>query len=175
MTCGQIDRRVDAIPLDAWSKSDLDAAEWHARECDRCRAALTEARTLAAALTALPRPRTPEGLAAATMARIARLDDRTAAARDAAVRAASRAGTRAWLRVLAGQTCGLATLAYLALVSGSVPNVTASRLGAGIDGVVAFPDAAPVALLLAAGLTLYLAGFFAPLGDGGKETARRRA
>lgn len=128
---------------------------------------------VAAKLATLAHPAEPEGLAAATMARIARLDEPGAReTRHRAAREAEAAGRRTWRLALFGQAAGLATLAVIAATSQSLPDLTSARIGSGLGSFVAMPEAAPIALALAAGLAVYLAGFFAPLGDASR--ARRR-
>jgi len=164
MTCTQIDARVDALPFSEWQAADRKAADEHARDCDRCRATLAEAEHLASALARLADPVEPAALAAATMARIARLDDPRAVLADGRKRRdAARADRRASLLALVGQIAGIAALGAIAVASGSVPDVASPRLGAGTEGPLSLPQTVPAALMLAAGLTLYLAGFFAPM------------
>jgi len=164
MTCTQIDARVDALPFGEWPPAERKAADEHARLCDRCRATLAEARQLAGALSRLAEPVEPAALAAATMARIARLDDTRAAAAGAQdLREAARADRRASLLVLAGQLAGIAALGAIAFANGSLPDVPSPRLGVGTEGPLSVPETMPAALVLATGLALYLAGFFAPM------------
>lgn len=118
-------------------------------------------RSLDAALTRLPDPAPPIGLAAGTMARIARLDDGPGAHRRREVPAtAARTDRLAAIRAILGQAAGVAALGYVTLASGLAP--VPPRIG-GLASLVPMPATAPLALVLAAGLLLYVAGLFAPL------------
>jgi hypothetical protein len=122
--------------------------------------------TLKERLADLPEPTMPEGLAARTMARIARLEDEpaTPASRSPEGGVLGVGGTgRAWALALAGHAVGFGALVFVLLTGGSsASDLTSSRIG-GLGSLAGIPETAPVTLALATGLLLYLAGLFAPL------------
>ena len=172
MTCKQVLALIDAVPIAEWRPAQLEAAERHGRDCSRCHDALADAREMGSALADRPEPALPQDLAATTMARIARLEDeQTVPVRDGSKSAEAAVGgnRRAWVWVLAGHAAGLGALAFLVLTGGSVPDVTSSRISGGMGSLVNTPQSAPVALVLATGLLLYVAGLFAPLRSRGRR------
>ncbi len=117
-------------------------------------------------LARLPEPAPPAGLAAAILARTARLDaERAAVSRDAPPVAAakSRSNRLAWAAALAGVAIGLGAQMYGLLAGESTLDLVSSRIGDGTGALLVMPHADPVVFLLAAGLLFYLAGLFAPL------------
>ena len=74
MTCTHVLGLIDAGPFADYPRAHLDAAWEHARQCATCGPALQAAAALTADLPALPQPAPPPDLAAAVLARIARID-----------------------------------------------------------------------------------------------------
>ena len=134
MTCAHVLGLVDAGPFAAYPQAHLDAAWEHARQCPTCGPALRASVRLTIDLAALPQPVPPPDLAAAVIARIARLEEEPPV----------RARVRDWsplITVLGGLAAGVAIA--LSTQPGAAPHAWT-----------------PV---LAAGLGLYAAGLFAPL------------
>ena len=168
MICKHLLALIDALPLAEYPPSQLEAAERHARDCVRCQSALSAAKALDFELKRQPEPAPPAGMAAAIIARTARLDDdRATASRDASRVAAIKAGSDrpAWAAAIAGLAVGLGAQAYRLLSGESTLNLTSSRIGGGMDHVIEFLYGGPAVVILAAGLLLYLAGLFALLGE----------
>ncbi len=129
-------------------------------------------------LARLPEPAPPAGLAAAILARTARLDtERAAVSRDAPAVAAAKARSDrpAWAAAIAGVTIGLGAQMYGLLAGESTLDLVSSRIGDGTAGLLEMPHADPVVFLLAAGLLLYLTGLFAPLRGTVAPGAQREA
>jgi hypothetical protein len=149
MTCQHVLDLIDAGPFAGQSPAHLDAAWRHARECATCGPALGAMTALTSDLAALPAPAPPPDLAAAVMARLARLD--------AAPPVPAPAPPGAWPArtiVLGGL---VAVLVVMFLPSPKPFWLTWGRL--------AVPSPSVAALLLVAGLTLYAGGMFASLAD----------
>ena len=175
MICKHLLALIDALPLAEYPPGQLEAAERHARDCVRCRSALTAAKALEIELHRQPEPAPPAGLAAAIIARTARLDDeRATTSRDASWVAAikARSDRRAWAAAIAGLAVGLGAQGYRLLSGESTLNLTSSRIGGGMDGVIELLHGGPAVVVLAAGLLLYLAGLFALLGTTEAPPAR---
>jgi hypothetical protein len=144
MTCAHVLGLIDAGPFADYPRAHLDAAWQHARQCATCGPALEAATRLAMDLAALPQPAPPPDLAAAVIARIARIEPPPAlqsSARDWSI----------WITALGAFAACLALALW-----------TPSGGGARIDIMWA--------LVLAAGLVLYAAGLFAPLGGNGRRS-----
>ena len=138
MTCAHVLGLIDVGPFADYPPAHLDAAWEHARHCATCGPALEAANRLATDLAALPQPAPPPDLAAAVIARIARIEETPAGRSDA----------RDWSPVITA----LGALAAGVAIALSTPSG---------DAVQVDPKWAPI---LAAGLALYAAGLFAPLG-----------
>jgi len=125
----------------------------------------TNPRTMDTALARLPEPPAPAALSAATRTRIARIEHQPAARRGRARRAAASAGSDRlqWIWALAGHAVGTGALVYVTLAGAFAPGVTSPRAGSGLRGLVGMPDATPVALVLAAGLLIFVTALLAPL------------
>lgn len=165
MTCAHVRGLIDAGPFAGYPPAHFDAARRHARACGTCGQAMAAAAALAADLAGLPQPAPPPDLAAAVMARIERMDE----AHTTAV--ASMPGTAprhaagdwpAWATTIGGLAVGLAV--YWAPPGGA----TASGNWMTIS-LTAMPSTSAWALVLAAGLVLYVAGLFAPLGGSNRH------
>ena len=158
MTCRHVLDLIDTWTLTDQSREQLDAVRQHAQECATCGPALEAATTLTAGLVTLPQPAPPPDLAAAVLARIARIDDDAHAVEP-------RSTTRDWQlwASLAGVAAGLALVFATPLTDSATMALPAVR---GITGnLVAIPSTTTGVLALAAGLALYAAGIFAPVRD----------
>jgi len=111
-------------------------------------------------LSRLPEPAPPATLTATVMARIAREEERQAAAVPA--RRHERP-TWMWAVVAAGVILGIRLYAWM--VTGVAPDLTTARIGLGRLPVM--PGAGPTSVALGVALLVYLAGLFAPLGRRG--------
>ena len=140
MTCAHVLGLIDAGPFADYPRAHLEAAWQHARQCATCGPALEAANRLATDLSCLAQPAPPPDLAAAVVARIARIELEPEPARQSSARDWS-----AWVTAAGGLAAGLAIA--LSSQSGGAARVDVAW--------------APV---LAAGLALYAAGLFAPLG-----------
>jgi hypothetical protein len=149
MTCRHVLDLIDAGTL-------TDAAEKHAQQCATCGPALAAATALTARLVALPQPEPPAHLAAAVLARIARMDSDASKQAHSTTATPAAMGARDWSRwaSLTGVAAGLA------LVMATVPVL-------GVRGIttnlVVMPSTTTGALGLGAGLLLYAAGLFVPV------------
>jgi len=158
MNCKHVLDLIDAGTLTDESRARLGAVQQHARQCATCGPALEAATTLTAGLVALPQPAPPPDLAAAVLARIARIDDDAHAAE-------ARSTTRDWhlWASLAGVAAGLVLVLATPLTDSATMVLPAVR---GVTGnLVAMPSTTAGVLALAAGLALYAAGIFAPVRD----------
>lgn len=121
-------------------------------------------------LRRLPEPALPEGLTAAITGRIARVaEERVGIARRAGTGEPPGAAALtavpnrfAWAAALVGMTVGVGTQLYRLVVGETAFDVVSPRI-VGIHGPAEMLSASPAAAVLAAGLLLYLASFFAPL------------
>ena len=167
MNCRHVLDLIDTGTFTDESRAQLDAMQQHARQCTTCGPALKTATTLTADLLALPQPIPPPDLAAAVLARIARIDgegDRLeSASRAAEMRLTTR--DRPMWAGLAGVAAGLALVLSTPLTE-STTVVSALPAVRGITGnLVAMPSTTAGMLALAAGLALYAVGIFAPVRD----------
>lgn len=172
MTCAHVLGLIDAGPFADYPGAHLDAAWQHARQCPTCGPALETATALTSDLAALPQPAPPSDLAAAVLARITEID-RPAAAVTAVPRARARLNARDWSSALATALGSLAAGAATALSMhpGNAAPTAPAWLGMGqmTAGLEAVPPTSTWALVLAAGLVVYAAGLFAPLGGGSDQ------
>ena len=164
MTCAHVLGLVDAGPFADYPRAHLDAAWEHARQCPTCGPALEAARALTADLAVLPEPVPLSNLRAAVISRIARAERGDAIRRPLAMQPVSvvsaARGWAAWATAFGGLAAGLA----LVLSGDRVPfDVLSVRFGWVAPGLVSLPSATVWALVLAAGLVLYVTGLFAPL------------
>ena len=170
MTCSHVLARIDAVALADWAPHELAAAARHARDCAACRTTLAAARELDAGLHLLVEPALPAGLAAAIVARTARVPDPLPPS-DTSRIVEVRAGRDrpAWAAALVGLAVALGARVY-SLAAGEAPLAFPSaRIAGGTTGPLEMPGAEPAVLVLAAGLVLYLVGLLASL----RGTARR--
>jgi hypothetical protein len=167
MTCAHVLGLIDAGPLADYPRAHLEMAWRHARECATCAPALQAAAALTAGLETLPRPAAPLDLEAIVMARIARVErDRQPAA--AAAASATSGGHwmswPIWTTVLGGVAAAVSivtTMRPIDLASPKVGGIAAS--------LVAMPPIGTSALILTAGLVLYVAGLFGSIQDRGRS------
>jgi hypothetical protein len=138
MTCTHVLDLIDAGPFADYPRAHLDAAWQHARQCATCGPALDAADRLATDLAGLAQPAPAPDLSAAIVARIARIEEPLAV----------ETGARAWSPWITA----LGALAACIAIALSPPSTGAARID-----VTWVP-------VLAAGLALYVAGLFAPLG-----------
>jgi hypothetical protein len=160
MNCSHVLGLIDAGPLADYPAAHLDAAWRHARACATCGPALEAATALTAALTALPHPVQPRDLEAIVMAHIARIekDVEMAAAGAVAAKREQAPRSRVWpacATTVGGLASGLAIVVAMHPVGLASP-----RVGAMTASLVAMPPFGAWALVLAAGLLLYVAGLF---------------
>lgn len=124
---------------------------------------------LETALQRLPEPAPPEGLSAAIAARIAGHDQRprldAAEPTAAATTTAFRHRLPAFL-ILAGAIIGAGAEAYRLVDGWTAQDLVAPWLTGERPGVLDALPATPAVAVLVAGLLLYLAGLFTPLGAG---------
>ena len=165
MTCPHVLDLIDAGPFADYPRTELDAAREHARYCGTCGPALQAATALTTNLSGLPHPAPPPHLAAVVLARIAQLDHTHST--DASVMRERRApsSTRewpAWATSLGGIAAGLVIV--LSMPPGVVVpiDLASPRAGGLTIGLVPMPSTTTGAVVLAAGLVLYVAGLFAP-------------
>jgi hypothetical protein len=168
MTCTHVLGLIDAGPFADYPRAHLDAAWQHARRCATCGPALEAAAALTEELTALPEPAPAPDMAAAVLARIARLEQAqgvptAAVAREAAVlpamrdwaaRAAAVGGLAAGIAIVGSVSAGEWTPVALPWTTVLTMTDPASML-----------PATTSALVLTVGLVLYAVGLFAPLSD----------
>jgi hypothetical protein len=158
---------IDAGPFADYPREHLDAAWHHARECATCESALKASAALTTGLSALPQPAAPRELSAVVLARIAQIDRAHVVPARAPIRAMSArssAGDRiAWAAAVAGIFAGIVLVLWIALGDWPIINAPLAVSGPTV-GLVAIPVMNRDALILAAGLVLYTAGVFAPLG-----------
>lgn len=166
MTCTHVIEVIDAGPFADDRRAHLDAAWEHARQCATCGPALQAAIALTTSLRALPMPAPPTYLAGAVLARIAQVDQADSAHAPTVRETRAPFSTRdwsAWPTALGGLAAGLAIV--LSMPQGGVPiDIASPRVGGLTSGLVAMPSTTTGALVLAAGLVLYVAGLFAPFG-----------
>ena len=115
-------------------------------------------------LRRLPEPSRPNGLSSAIMARTRHVNDRRAAAARV-VQPATTRGRRdhlAWAAVIAGIAIGMGMQVFTYATAGFRVAATAQWFSAGPTALLDPGHLGPGVLALAAGLTLYLAGLFAP-------------
>lgn len=165
MTCTHVIDLIDAGPFADCPSADLDAAWEHARQCATCGPALQAAIALTTNLRAMALPAPPPYLAAGVLARIAPVDQAGSAHAPTVQETRAPFSTRdwsAWPTALGGLAAGLATV--LSMAPGGVPiDIASPRVGGLTVGLVAMPSTTTGALVLAAGLALYVAGLFAPV------------
>lgn len=168
MTCTHVLGLIDAGPVADYPRAHLDAAWQHARQCPTCGPALEAATRLTAGLHALAQPAPPPDLARVVMARIARIEDKSASASVASPEARVGAGVADWsVRAAAVGALAAAMAIVTSMTAGELPIYMLSPAVGGIaSGMVAMPSSGACALVLAAGLVLYVAGLFGPLTGG---------
>lgn len=167
MTCAHVLGLIDAGPFADCPRAHLEAAWRHARQCAGCGPALEAAIALGTDLAALPQPQPPPDLAAAVLARIEQVDQASAAPAAAPVPEAGAASSpRDWSAwgTLAGLAAGLAVVLSMPPGGGTPIDITSVRVGGMDAGLISMPSTTSEALRLAAGLALYAAGLFTPLG-----------
>ena len=174
MTCIDVREIIEVLPVTEWSRHQRERVRRHAHNCTGCQSALTAANALDSSLKRLPEPVLPEGLTAGIMARMARVSDERVARNAVAVAnarsriSASRVSmsegwdTLEWVAALGGIAVGFGIQIYRLARGGGTIDLTSSRIGEW-GGLLAVPDASASTLLVAIGLSLYFAGFLAPL------------
>ena len=150
MTCTHVLGLIDAGPFADYPRAHLEAAWRHARQCPTCGPALETATRLTADLHALADPAPPPDLARVVLARIAQVDEEHAVPVGLAP-AGNRLSVGDW-SVWASAGGSLTAFA----IAGSMPAAGVMR--------ILIESPATQALVLGAGLILYVAGLFAPLG-----------
>ena len=111
-------------------------------------------------LSRLPEPTPPSTLTATVMARIEREAEEKAHAKVAMPVSRARE-LQTWLWTFVGVALVLTVFVSAWLSSGTLPNITAARIG--LNHAPLVPVEARVSVLLALGLIAYVAGLFAPL------------
>lgn len=169
MTCTHVLDLIDAGPFADYPRAHFDAAWQHAHQCATCGPALEAATAITADLAALPQPAPPPDLAGAVLARIAQIDHAHSAPAGAAMpetraRSSTRDWTAAWAAALGGLAAGLAIVLSMPSSDRAPIQIASPRVGGMTAGLVARPSTTTEALVLAAGLVLYVVGLFAPLG-----------
>jgi hypothetical protein len=150
MTCTHVLGLIDAGPFADYPRAHLEAAWQHAHQCPTCGPALETATQLTADLRVLAQPAPPPDLATVVLARVARVDEKYAAPVGVAPDG-NRLSVGDWsVWASAG---GLMTASAIA---GTMPAAGGMR--------ILIESPATQALVLIAGLILYVAGLFAPLG-----------
>lgn len=117
-------------------------------------------------LSRLPEPMPPSTLTATVMARIER-EAELHAETNVAVPVSRARELRTWLLTFVGVALALTAFVNGWLSSGTLPNLTAARIG--LNHAPLMPIGTSVSVLLALGLMAYLAGLFAPLRSRGRE------
>ena len=168
MTCTHVLDIIDAGPFADCSRTQLDAAWEHARNCGTCGLALQAATALTTNLPALPQPVPPPYLSTVVLARIAQLDHTHS--NDASVMREKSApsSTRewpAWTTSLGGIAAGLVIVLSMPPAVVVPIDLASPRVGGFTTGLVPMPSTTMGAVVLAAGLVLYVAGLFAPFRD----------
>ncbi len=164
MTCTHVLDLIDASPFVHVPQSQLDAAWQHAHECATCGPALAAATLLDRELSALQQPLPPPEMRATILSRIARIEHvepAGAIATDARSAAAASVRDRSAWTPIGGLALGLAIV-----LLGSPALVSFRGIWAGLSGAVSPTGTIAGALVLAAGLMLYVAVLFAPLETG---------
>jgi len=166
MTCAHVLGLIDAGPFADYSRAHVRAAWQHARQCATCGPALEAATALTTDLATLPQPAPSRYLASAVLARIAQAEQAPPASVAAAM-PAKRASSRtrdwsAWATALGGLAAGLVIVLSMAYGEGAPANIASPRFG-GVTAGLVMPSMTLEALVLPAGLGLYVAGLFAPL------------
>lgn len=179
MTCTDVREIIEVLPVTEWSRHQRERVQRHAHNCTGCQSALTAANALDSSLKRLPEPALPESLAAGIMARMARVSEERIArkavvastrSRPSATRVSMSAGrdVLSWVAALGGIAVGFGTQVYRIARGGGAIDLTTSRVGEW-GGLLAVPDASASTLLVAIGLSLYIAGFLAPLMRANRE------
>jgi hypothetical protein len=170
MTCAHVLGLIDAGPFADYPRAHLDAAWQHARQCATCGPALEAASALTTDLAGLPQPAAPPTLTAAVLARIAQIEGPHPA--PVAAEMPETSSTRDW-SAWATAPGGLAAVVVIALSMasgvGAPIDFPSPRVGGMTARLLTMPPATPWTLVLAAGLGLYVAGLFAPLGAKGRR------
>ena len=179
MTCTDVREIIEVLPVTEWSRHQRERVQRHAHNCTGCQSALTAANALDSSLKRLPEPALPESLAAGIKARMARVSEErntrkavvvSTRSRTSASRVSMSAGrdVLAWVAALGGIAVGFGTQIYRIARGGGAIDLTSSRVG-DWGGLLAAPDASASTLLVAIGLSLYFAGFLAPLMRANRE------
>ena len=167
MTCRHVLDLIDAETLTDQSREQLDAVRQHAQQCATCGPALQAATTLTAGLVALPQLGPPPDLAAAVLARIARIDgegDRAESASRAVKEQAATHDRPMWAG-LAGVAAGVVLVLSTPLTESATTAIALPAVRGITGNLVAMPSTMAGVLALAAGLSLYAAGLFAPVSQ----------
>ena len=166
MTCTHVLGLIDAEPFVDYPPAHLEAAWQHARQCTTCGPAMAAGAALTADLGALARPAPPRDLTSDILLRIANADREASAIASAASGGATRwipaRDWSAWAPV-----GGLTAALVVVLGYGAPLDVPPLRTGMA-GGLNPVPTTVAGALAVAAGLVLYVAALFMPLGRRGR-------
>jgi hypothetical protein len=161
MRCNQVNALIDGAPLAEATPMQLEAAELHARHCERCGPVLQAAERFEGTLARLAEPEAPDSLTAGLIARIERLDVETPSLATGTATSVSAPHTRlAWSGLLTGAAVGVGIRAYQVLAGATPLGLTAPRIGGWGERLSHVPPLGP-GIVLVAGLLLYLAGLWA--------------
>ena len=175
MTCKHVLGLIDAGPLVNFPAAHLESAWQHARQCATCGPALDAATALASSLAALPQAAPPPDLAAAVLARLSRIDERHPVASVFVAETRRWSSVRdwsTWATVSGGVAAGLAII-FSPISNATTPLDIPLLSTRGMTSVFAVLPTPSWALVLAAGLGLFVAGLFAPLGRNGSRLHQR--
>ena len=173
MTCSHVLGLIDAGPFVNYPRAHLEAAWRHARQCATCGPALKAATALTSDLAALPLPAPPPHLGAAVVARISRIEEREPVASAAFDAKTQPSSVRDWSAWSTGATVIGGAAAALAIVLSTVLNSTPLDIALlsvrGMTSLFSAPPTSSWALILAAGLVVYVIGLFAPAAGDADE------
>jgi hypothetical protein len=161
MTCAHVLGLIDAGALADYPRARIDAAWQHARGCPECGRALEAAAALTSDLAGLPVLEPPSRLGASVMARIAqlehtRLDEMTVSA----PAPGARSVLSEWATVVSAIGASAVAFVLGLAMTGEGTGSSTALPGGGMAGMIPVP---PEALVVSAGLLVYVIGLFAPL------------
>lgn len=161
MTCARVLELIEAGVFVDIPRTHMDAAWEHARGCTECGRALETAAALTSDLAGLPILEPPPRLAASVMARIAQLDETRF---DEMTVSAPAPGLRSvfseWATMVSAIGASVVGLVLGLVMTGEgTGSSTASPVGAMAGSIAVSTEA----LVVGAGLVIYVIGLFAPL------------
>lgn len=165
MTPKHVLTMIESLPLGEYTRHQIEVAELHARDCIECRQAMVDAKWLDSELVRQPEPVPPAGLAAAILARTARLDEDPRSVSHAShdqpqvLIAEARRDRLSLAATVAGVAVGLGVEAYALLSGAATLDFASSRIGGGSNAFIEVLDPGPSVIVFATGLLLYLVGF----------------